>query len=181
MDEGGVMCARYPTTLLAIFLAFAASQSAADTAPTRKSAKSDEAAVLHVIERWASAFRAHDLDGIMSVYASGDAVTAYDIGTPLQYVGKAAYRESYSAFLDQYTGSLEFEARDAHVLVSGDLAIYYALERLGGILKSGERSSPWVRVTTALKRAHGQWLIVHDHVSAPVDFETGKPALDLKP
>lgn len=168
-------------TLLAVLCGFAASVPSADKAPAKKSATSREAAVLQVIDRWAKAFRAHDLDGIMSVYAPGDAVTAYDVATPLQYNGKTAYRKSYSDFLDQYTGPMEFEARDVHVLAGGDVAIYYALERMGGTLKSGEKSSLWVRATTGLQRMHGQWLIVHDHVSVPADFETGKAALELKP
>jgi hypothetical protein len=28
---------------------------------------------------------------------------------------------------------------------------------------------------------NGKWLIVHDHISVPADFESGKAMLDLKP
>jgi hypothetical protein len=28
---------------------------------------------------------------------------------------------------------------------------------------------------------NGRWLAVHDHISVPVDFDTGKALLDLKP
>jgi hypothetical protein len=46
----------------------------AQAASSHKSTQANEAEVRQVIERWAKAFRAHDLDGIMSVYAPGDAV-----------------------------------------------------------------------------------------------------------
>ena len=46
----------------------------AQTASSRKTAQANEAEVQQAIERWAKAFRARDLDGIMSVYAPGDAV-----------------------------------------------------------------------------------------------------------
>ena len=32
-----------------------------------------------------------------------------------------------------------------------------------------------------LRKMNGHWLIVHDHVSVPTDFESGKAMLDLKP
>jgi hypothetical protein len=28
---------------------------------------------------------------------------------------------------------------------------------------------------------NGQWRVVHEHISVPVDLTTGKAALDLKP
>jgi ketosteroid isomerase-like protein len=38
-----------------------------------------------------------------------------------------------------------------------------------------------VRVTDVYKKAHRRWLIVHEHVSVPVDLDTGKPDLASKP
>jgi len=53
----------------------------------------------------------------MSVYAPSDAVVAYDIVPPLQYVGKEAYRKDYEVFLAQYDGPIDIEYRDlAHRL-----------------------------------------------------------------
>ena len=31
------------------------------------------------------------------------------------------------------------------------------------------------------RKINGKWLIVHDHISVPIDFDSGKAALDLKP
>ena len=69
---------------------------------SKEAAKSD-AEIRELYDRWAKAFGAHDLDGIMSVYASGDTVISYDIVAPLQYVGRDAYRKDYEEFLAQYT------------------------------------------------------------------------------
>jgi uncharacterized protein (TIGR02246 family) len=149
--------------------------------PMKTTAQSNEAEVRLVIERWAKAFRARDLDAIMKVYAPGDAVVAYDIAPPLQYQGNAAYRKDYAEFLAQYDGPIEFEARDVRVVAGNDVAIYHALERLSGTLKSGEKFGMWVRATTGLKKIHGRWLIVHDHLSLPTDFATGKAVMDLNP
>ncbi len=163
------------TLMLPVVLAAAACATKADP-------RSDSsAAVREVYDRWAKAFKARDIDGIMSVYADGDALVAYDLVPPLEYKGKAAYRKDYEEFLAQYTGSLDVEAREFHVVVSDDVAFLYALERLGGTLKSGERSDIWLRATSGLRKIDGKWLIVHDHISVPADLTTGKAALDLKP
>jgi ketosteroid isomerase-like protein len=48
----------------------------------------------------------------MSVYASGDALIAYDVVPPLQYKGRDAYRKDYKEFLNQYGGPIRVEFRD---------------------------------------------------------------------
>jgi len=48
-------------------------------------------------------------------------------------------------------------------------------------MKNGQPSDMWLRATSGLRKMNGKWLIVHDHVSVPIDFETGKAVLELKP
>lgn len=67
------------------------------------------------------------------------------------------------------------------IVAGQDVAFIHALERLSGTTKSGQKSDVWVRATSGLQKIHGRWFIVHDHVSVPVDFETGKAVFDLKP
>ena len=141
----------------------------------------DEAQIKALLDRWAKAFGARDINGIMSNYAPGDAVVAYDLVPPLQYRGKDAYRKDYLEFLGQYDGPIRVEYRDMRVLTGGDVAFVHALERFTGKLKNGQQSDLWLRYTGGLRKMNGTWLIVHDHVSVPADFESGKAALDLKP
>lgn len=142
---------------------------------------SSEAEIRDVYDRWAKAFKARDLDGIMSVYAPDVTVVSYDVVPPLQYVGKEAYRKDYEEFLKQFDGPLDVEYRDMRVVAGRDVAFIHALERLSGTMKNGQKSDLWVRATSGLQKINGKWFIVHDHVSVPADFETGKAALDLKP
>jgi ketosteroid isomerase-like protein len=117
----------------------------------------------------------------MSVYAPGNATVAYDIVPPLQRVGRDMYRKNYEEFFAQYEGPIDFELRDLRIVAGNDVAFLHAVERLGGILKNGQKSEVWIRATSGLRKINGKWLIVHDHISAPADFETGKAVLDLKP
>ena len=146
-----------------------------------KEAAKSEAEIRDLYDRWAKAFRAHDLDGIMSVYASDDTVISYDIVAPLQYVGRDAYRKDYEEFLAQYDGPIEIEYRDMRIVAGSDVAFLHALERMSGKLKNGQKSDLWVRATSGLRKINGKWLIVHDHISVPADLDTGKAVLDLKP
>ena len=147
----------------------------------RKHANTNVAEIKALYNRWAKAFEARDIDGIMSVYAPGDSVVGYDIAPPLQYKGKDAYREDYIEFLDQYNGPIHVEYRDMRIVSSGDVGFLHALEKISGKLKSGQQSEFWLRATSGVEKIGGHWLIVHDHVSVPTDFETGKSLLDLKP
>ncbi len=149
--------------------------------PRAATTNNDEIEIRALLDRWAKAFEARDIDLIMSNYASGDAVVAYDIAPPLQYKGKEAYRKDYQEFLAQYDGPIHVEYRDMRVLSSGDVGFVHALERFTGKLKGGQPSDMWLRYTGGLRKIDGRWLIVHDHVSVPTDFESGKALLDLKP
>ena len=99
---------------------------------------------------------------------------------PLRRIGRE-YRKNYQEFFAGYEGPLDYEIRDLHIHASGDVAFIAALERITGKLKGGGPSTMWVRVTSGLRKIDGNWRIVHDHVSVPVDFETGKALLELKP
>jgi uncharacterized protein (TIGR02246 family) len=134
-----------------------------------------------LIDRWTQAVEARDLEGVMALYAPGDAVVAYDLVPPLQYRGKEAYRENFRQMFAQYQGRMHVEYRDLHILSSGDLAVIYALERLSGDSAHGHTGGAWVRATSVARRLHGQWLLVHDHVSVPVDLDSGRALLALKP
>jgi len=143
--------------------------------------KGKAAQIRAVYDGWAKAFEARDIDGIMSFYVPGDALVAYDLVSPLQYKGSAAYRKDYQDFLAQYEGPLHVEFRDVQVFSSGNVGFIHALEKISGKMKNGQQTDMWVRATSGVIKLNGKWLIVHDHISVPVDFESGKAVLDLKP
>ena len=134
-----------------------------------------------LIDQWEKAFRAKDVNGVMAAYAPGNEVVAYDVIPPLQVTGKEAYRKNYEMFFSQYEGPLDFEMRDLKIVADKEIAFLYVLERVTGTLKKGGKSTLWVRVTSGLRKIDGKWLIIHDHVSVPADFDSGKALLDLTP
>jgi uncharacterized protein (TIGR02246 family) len=147
----------------------------------RSSVAEDEKQIRDLINRWEKAFAAKNLDDVMALYAPGDRVLAFDIVPPLMCRGYDRYRKNYEEFFANYEGPIVVEVRDLKISAGGDVAFLTCLERLVGTMKGGQKSDIWVRVTSGLNRIGGRWLIVHDHVSVPIDFETGRALLDLKP
>jgi len=131
------------------------------------------------LDRWTKAISAKDVDRVMELYT--DDVIAYDVVPPLQYIGKAAYRADYQQFFSQYESDLHVETRDLHVGASGELAYATGLQMISGTLKHGGKSGVWVRFTSLYRKVDGKWLDFHDHVSVPVEIESGKAMLELKP
>lgn len=145
------------------------------------SAASDEEQIRQLLDHWKTAFEARDIQGIMSIYAPGDALTAFDLVPPLRYAGADAYRKDYSTYLSQYQGSLKVEIRDLTIVTGDRVAYAYGLERISGTLVNGQKTDGWVRFTQCYRKLDGHWLATHDHISVPADLETGKAALDLQP
>lgn len=125
------------------------------------------------------AIRDKSLDRAMSVFAPE--VVSFDLGPALQHGGGEAFRSRWRELFHAYQGALDYEVRDLVVAVDGDLAFSHSLNRTGGMTPSGDRLERWVRWTACYRRSGHRWLVVHEHVSAPVDLRSGRAVLDAKP
>lgn len=137
--------------------------------------------IQQLLDRWRTAFEARDLNGVMSVYSPGAALVAYDVVPPLEFKGTDAYRKDYSELFAEFDGPIHVDFPAVQVEAGPDTAFAYGLEHLTGKLKDGTPVDVWLRYTGGLKHLNGQWRIVHEHVSVPVDMSTGKARMDLKP
>src|SRR5436190_3639142 len=118
----------------------------------------DSAKEIHqLLDQWAKAFEAKDVDGVMAMYAPG--VTAFDIVPPLQFRGAGAYRKDYSEFFSQFSGPIRVETPDMQIEVSGDAGFAYGLERIAGKTTNGAPVDIWLRYTEGLKRIDGNWRV----------------------
>jgi len=147
-------------------------------APARADAGAD---IKALEERFVAAFKAKDLDAIMKAYAPGQTVVVFDVIPPRQYVGAAAYRKDWQAFLESFAGPITVELTDLDVGADRNLAYSHSIQRVAGTDKQGKKLDLTVRVTDVYKKVRGRWLIIHEHVSVPVDLDTGKPDLSSKP
>jgi ketosteroid isomerase-like protein len=139
----------------------------------------DEIEIKRVIEGFVEAFRAKDLDGVMSMYAPE--VVTFDVVPPLQYVGAAALRKRWEEVFSLLPGSIGYEIADLSIAVGEDMAFTHYFTRTSATLSTGQKIGNWLRCTACFRKIGGQWLLVHDQISAPIDVQTGKAVLDFKP
>jgi ketosteroid isomerase-like protein len=140
---------------------------------------STESEIRILLESWSEAARTKDIDRLMSHYSPD--IVYFDVLPPLQYSESAAVRANFLRWFDGFEISIGQEIRDSHILVSENIAIAYMLIRASGILKDGREVGYWVRATVSWKRSNHRWLITHEHISLPFDFERGRVAIDLVP
>jgi uncharacterized protein (TIGR02246 family) len=147
-------------------------------APARADAGAD---IRSLEERFVAALKAKDVDAIMKAYAPDQTLVVFDVVPPRQYVGAAAYRKDWQTFLDSFEGPITVELTDLDVAADRNLAYSHSIQRVAGTDKQGKKLDLTVRVTDVYKKSRGRWLVIHEHVSVPVDLDAGKPDLSSKP
>ena len=147
--------------------------------PRPTSRHADESEVRTVIDALADAVRARDVDAMLALCAPN--VVVFDLLPPLAHEGTDAVEGAWVAPLQSLEGQAEYEIEHLDVAVGGDVAFGHALTPFGGTTKEGGRTHAWLRSTLGFRRLDGRWKLVHQHVSAPIDMETGRALLDVKP
>jgi uncharacterized protein (TIGR02246 family) len=164
---------------LAVLLAVGAMQVEAVAAEK----ESTDAAEIRALEqRFVAAFKAKDINAIMSVYVPDESLVVFDVVPPRQYVGAKAYRKDYDDVFASFSGPVEtFDISELSIMTDGDLGVSHSVQRAVLTDKEGKKVDMTFRVTDVYRKIKGKWLIVHEHVSAPVDLATGKADFSGKP
>jgi len=152
------------------------------SAPRAASANKDEQEIRALEDRFATAFRAKDVDAIMKGYAPGAELFVFDVTPPRQRIGFDDYKKDWQAFFSAFPGAVDkFEVQDLSIVTDGKLAYSHSIQPAIVTAKDGSKFSLTVRVTDCYRKVNGQWLITQEHVSIPVDLEGGKPDFLSKP
>lgn len=137
-------------------------------------------AIRQLVDSYADAVRAKDLEKVMAHYASD--VLAFDVLPPLQYRGVDAYKKNWAMCFDWMEGPLGYETRELDIAASDDVAFSTCLTHLfGKEKKSGKDMDMWIRSTLGYRKIGGRWLIAHEHGSVPIEMEPDKALFDLEP
>jgi ketosteroid isomerase-like protein len=124
------------------------------------SKKSGEVQVRELIESWARAVRAGDMERILENHVED--IVMFDVPVPLRSRGMAEYRKTWELFFENCPpGEEAFNIEELKVTASDTVAFAYGLLRING------SDQPVCRLTIGLQKLAGRWLIVHEHHSAP--------------
>ena len=117
----------------------------------------------------------------MKSYVPDQSLVVFDVVPPRQYFGADAYRKDWVDFLAMFKGPPKFDITDLSIAAEGNLGFSHSIQRVRGTDTKGQPVDLTVRVTDGYRKIGGNWLIVLEHVSVPVDLATGKPDLSSKP
>ena len=159
--------------LVAGCVAFAPNPASATTAQ-------DQAKIQALETRFVAAFNVKDVNAIMALYTPGATLIVFDASPPRQYTGWTAYKKDWDDMFVANPGPVDFKLTDLEITVGGGVAYSHSIQHAILTDKDGKKVEFTVRVTVGYKKVNGQWLISHEHVSVPVDFDTMKPILDSK-
>jgi uncharacterized protein (TIGR02246 family) len=118
---------------------------------------SNENQIRMLVENWAAAVRAKDLEGAVAHHS--DDIVMFDVPLPLQSRGVEEYRKTWELFFANNRGGPgSFEVTDLRITASDAIAYCHAL------LKIFDSTA---RLTMGLRKESGQWLVAHEHHSYP--------------
>lgn len=128
----------------------------------------DEQQIRALIERWAAAVHAGDLDGVLADHTAD--IVMYDVPPPYEGVrGLDAYRETWPPFFTWQAQGASFTIESLDVVAGDDVAYVHALLRCGTPEDLAERPAVRLRLTVGLRKEQGRWSVAHEHHSFPDD------------
>jgi uncharacterized protein (TIGR02246 family) len=145
--------------------------------PADRAAAELEIRALH--EQWFEQTAAKDLDGLMAAIA--DDVVSYEHITPLEHIGQAQVRQVCQDGLEAGTGEVTWQVPNLTVVAADDLAVAWGLNRVQAAGPDGQLIETWSRGTRVFRRTDSAWSMVHQHLSYPLDPQTGAVRTDLRP
>ncbi len=165
------------TLLITLGAAGSASRIYAQATPTSQ----DKAEIEALEKRYNDAFNAKDVNAIMACYAPGKSLFVFDAIPPREYPSWDAYKKDWEGLFAAFPGPLSNVISEQSITVVGTVAYGHNIQTGYFTRKDASRVDVAVRVTDVYRKIKGKWLIVHEHVSFPVDIDSDKADLLSKP
>ena len=124
----------------------------------------DEAQIRQLIDRWATAVHAGDLDTVLDAHA--DDIVMFDVPPPHDGVrGIDSYRETWPPFFEWQRQEGSFEITELDVTAGDDVAFAWALLRCGTAEEFAREPDRRLRLTIGLRKSGDRWIVTHEHHS----------------
>ncbi len=125
---------------------------------------SNETQIRKLIENWAAAVRAGDIDAILAHHSAD--IVMYDVPEPFQSIGIDAYRKTWDLFF-KYARPDVFDILELQVMADDNVAFCFAKMRCYDKSTTEDYTPLDFRLTVGLKKINDQWSIMHEHHSVP--------------
>jgi uncharacterized protein (TIGR02246 family) len=126
----------------------------------------NETEVRRLIEAWARAVHAGDMDAVLADHA--DDIVMFDVPPPENGVrGIDAYRDVWPPFFEFQVAGASFDIVSLDVRAGEDVAFAHALLRCGTEEELRDDPENRLRLTIGLRKEDGRWVVAHEHHSFP--------------
>jgi uncharacterized protein (TIGR02246 family) len=127
---------------------------------------SDERDIRVLIEEWATAVHAGDMDTVLRQHAAD--IVMFDVPPPDDGLrGIEAYREAWPPFFEWQRSAGCFEIVELDVTAGDDVAYAWALLRCSSAEGLREHPEHRLRLTLGLRKQDDRWVVAHEHHSFP--------------
>jgi uncharacterized protein (TIGR02246 family) len=121
-----------------------------------------------LIERWAEAVHAGDMDAVLADHAPD--IVMFDVPPPYEGVrGIEAYRDTWPGFFEWQARGASFEIVSLDVTAGEEVAFAHALLLCGMPRELEAMPENRLRLTLGLRNEDGRWIVAHEHHSFPSD------------
>src|SRR5262245_60165470 len=128
---------------------------------------SDEQEIRALVERWAKAVHAGDMEGVLVDHAED--IVMFDVPPPEEGVrGIEAYRRSWPPFFEFQKSGAAFDIVSLEIAAGSDVAFAHALLRCGTEAELRAEPQNRLRLTLGLRKERGRWIVCHEHHSFPL-------------
>jgi len=125
-----------------------------------------------VIEKWAAGVRTRDIESVLRRHSAD--LLMFDVTGPIRLEGLNEYRKTWTEqFFQWHGGTGRFELVDLKVSAGADVAFATALVECAGT-EDGRKVAYTLRLTVGLEKRGGEWTVVHEHHSQPIDFDVAR-------
>src|ERR1700712_1335449 len=125
----------------------------------------DEQHIRDLVERWAEAVPAGDLETVLADHAED--IVMFDVPPPDDGVrGILAYEATWPDFF-RWQEHARFQIVSLEVTAGVDVAYAFALLRCATDEQLSREPDLRLRLTLGLRRQQGRWLLAHEHHSFP--------------
>jgi ketosteroid isomerase-like protein len=135
--------------------------------PIMAKGKSDHDVFKALIEQYWAAWSAGDLEKAGAFYDKSSDDVYFDIA-PLKYAGWAEYKEGVKKLFEQASSIHISPNDDIKVTRRGNIVWTSETFHFVETLKDGKKTELQGRHTVIWEKRNGQWIILHEHVSAPL-------------
>jgi ketosteroid isomerase-like protein len=139
--------------------------------------KSDKQQIIDLEHGLIEATNTKNVDAMMNAYDGSDRLIIFDAVPPLKYSGTAAWRKNLEGFVAAYKPGI-LEITELEIVCDGKIGFAHSIQRFTGTDQNGKQVQMAFRVTDCLEKENGQWKIVHEHNSMPIDYASGRAYLD---